>query len=175
MCRLKCWSEVKCLCCADRSQGVEYANDLAESCRQVRTYVANLETEMKERTTLIEMLEQSELYYDAQASEANTVAMVSVCVSHHTHLPHLVNCLLSVILHVILEAPCLYRCKAIAAAACTLVTNCFTKVLICFFWTWSRMTYWHRFWWILSHNINVLKRTCTPEAIWCTYLFYALK
>ena len=64
---------------ADRNQGVDYANDLAESCRQVRTYVTNLETEMKERTSLIEMLEQSEVYYDAQASEANTVAMVSIC------------------------------------------------------------------------------------------------
>lgn len=63
-------------CCADRNQGVEYASDLAESCRQVRTYVTNLETEMKERTALIEMLEQSELYYDAQSSEANTVALV---------------------------------------------------------------------------------------------------
>jgi len=69
------------LCSADRNQGVEYANDLADSCRQVRTYVTNLETEMKERTALIEMLEQSELYYDAQASEANTVAMVSVLLS----------------------------------------------------------------------------------------------
>lgn len=66
------------VCSADRNQGVEYANDLAESCRQVRTYVTNLETEMKERSALIEMLEQSELYYDAQASEANTVSMVSV-------------------------------------------------------------------------------------------------
>jgi len=72
----------KCTCViADRNQGVDYANDLAESCRQVRTYVTNLETEMKERTALVEMLEQSELYYDAQASEANTVAMVSVCLS----------------------------------------------------------------------------------------------
>jgi len=67
------------LCSTDRNQGVEYANDLAESCRQVRTYVTNLETEMKERSSLVEMLEQSELYYDAQASEANTVSMVSVC------------------------------------------------------------------------------------------------
>jgi len=66
------------MCSADRNQGVDYANDLAESCRQVRTYVANLETEMKERAALIEMLEQSELYYDAQASETNTVALVSI-------------------------------------------------------------------------------------------------
>ena len=65
------------MCSADRNQGVEYANELAESCRQVRTYVTNLETEMKERSALIEMLEQSELYYDAQANEANTVSMVS--------------------------------------------------------------------------------------------------
>jgi len=66
------------MCCADRNQGVDYANDVAESCRQVRTYVTNLETEMKERAAMIEMLEQSELYYDAQLSEANTVAMVSL-------------------------------------------------------------------------------------------------
>jgi len=59
---------------------VEYADDLAESCRQVRTFVTNLETETKERAALIEMLEQSELYYDAQSNEANTVAMVSGCV-----------------------------------------------------------------------------------------------
>ena len=44
----------------------------------MRTYVTNLETEMKERSALIELLEQSELYYDAQASEANTVVMVSM-------------------------------------------------------------------------------------------------
>jgi len=67
---------------ADRNQGVECANELAESCRQLRTYVTNLETEMKERSALIEMLEQSELYYDAQASEANTVSMVSMSGVH---------------------------------------------------------------------------------------------
>jgi len=33
---------------------------------------------MKERAAMIEMLEQSELYYDAQSSEANTVGMVNV-------------------------------------------------------------------------------------------------
>ena len=60
---------------------MEYADDMAESCRQVRTFVTNLETETKERAALIEMLEQSELYYDAQANEANTVAMVSLCQS----------------------------------------------------------------------------------------------
>jgi len=62
----------------DRNQGIEYANNVAESCQRVRNFVTNLETEMKERTALIEMLQQSELYYDAQSSEANTVAMVSV-------------------------------------------------------------------------------------------------
>lgn len=61
----------------DRNQGVEYAEELETACRQIKNYVNNLETELKERAVLVEMLEQSQLYYDAQSSEANMVAMVS--------------------------------------------------------------------------------------------------
>lgn len=63
--------------CTDHSQGVEYAEELETACRQIKNFVNNLETEMKERAALVEMLEQSQLYYDAQSSEANMVAMVS--------------------------------------------------------------------------------------------------
>ena len=66
-------------CCADRNQGIEYAEELEAACRQIKSYVNNLETEMKERAALVELLEQSQLYYDAQSSEANVVAMVSSC------------------------------------------------------------------------------------------------
>jgi len=62
--------------CADRNQGIEYAEELEAACRQIKNYVNNLETEMKERAALLELLEQSQLYYDAQSSEANMVAMV---------------------------------------------------------------------------------------------------
>ena len=61
----------------DRNQGIEYAEELEVACQQIKNYVNNLETEMRERTALVEMLEQSQLFYDAQSSEANMVAIVS--------------------------------------------------------------------------------------------------
>ena len=41
-------------------------------------YVKSLEKEIADRTVLIEMLEQSELYYDSQYGEAKIVANVWV-------------------------------------------------------------------------------------------------
>jgi hypothetical protein len=67
-----------CLLCTDHQQSVEYADELAAACKQIQSYINNLQTEKKERLTLIELLEQSQLYYDAQSSEANMVAMVGV-------------------------------------------------------------------------------------------------
>jgi len=63
---------------------------------------------MKERMALVEMLEQSELYYDAQASEANTVAMVSVCQSSLLVVLPVIWSWMTGILHIIEEHHCSY-------------------------------------------------------------------
>lgn len=51
-------------------------------------YVKSLERENADRVALIEMLEQSELYYDAQYGEAKIVANVSI----EINFPIIYNC-----------------------------------------------------------------------------------
>lgn len=61
----------------DRHECGQYA-DQADHCRtQLESYVSDLSHENQHRSVLIEMLEQSELFYDAQNSEAAIVATVS--------------------------------------------------------------------------------------------------
>lgn len=58
----------------DRHECGQYA-DQADHCRmQLESYVTDLSHENQHRSVLIEMLEQSELFYDAQNSEAAIVA-----------------------------------------------------------------------------------------------------
>ena len=61
----------------DRDRGREFSQQFEEACVKLEDYVAQVEGETKERTMLIELLEQSELFYDAQYSEAKIVANVS--------------------------------------------------------------------------------------------------
>lgn len=66
------------LLCLDRSHGHEFSRQFEESCQKLDDYVHHLEVEIKDRADLIEMLEQSEIYYDAQYGEAKIVANVSI-------------------------------------------------------------------------------------------------
>ena len=62
----------------DRAHGHEFSRQFEESCQKLDDYVHFLEVEIKDRADLIEMLEQSEIYYDAQYGEAKIVANVSI-------------------------------------------------------------------------------------------------
>ena len=81
-------------CCliADKAHGKEFSQQFEDTCVKVEDYVVQLERTIKERTSLIEMLEQSELFYDAQYGEAKIVANVSGFFS-------------SFICHVVLQLP----------------------------------------------------------------------
>ena len=61
----------------DRIHGKEFCQEFEDACNKMDDYVECLSKEIKDRTALIEMLEQSELYYDAQYGEAKIVANVS--------------------------------------------------------------------------------------------------
>ena len=62
---------------ADRHECGEYVNQVNECHMQLESYVTDLQHEARHRSILIELLEQSELYYDVQNSEATIVANVS--------------------------------------------------------------------------------------------------
>ncbi len=61
---------------SDRSHGKEFCESFEESCTRLEELVENLQEENKDRTSLIEMLEQSEIFYDSQYGEAKIVANV---------------------------------------------------------------------------------------------------
>ena len=65
-----------CLC-SDRDKGREYSQQFEDGCVKLEEFLVHSEAETKQRTSLIELLEQSELFYDAQYSEAKIVANVS--------------------------------------------------------------------------------------------------
>ena len=62
----------------DRSQGKDFCGEFETACTKIDDYVNALSKEIQDRAALIEMLEQSELYYDAQYGEAKIVANVSI-------------------------------------------------------------------------------------------------
>ena len=64
---------------ADKSQGKEFCKQFEESCNKLEEYVKNLKKEIKDRTELIEYLEQADLFYDAQYGEVKLVATVRYC------------------------------------------------------------------------------------------------
>ena len=72
------WNNYCNLSVIDRSQGKEFCADFELACTKLEDYVGALSQEIAGRTALIEMLEQSELYYDAQYGEAKIVANVSI-------------------------------------------------------------------------------------------------
>lgn len=61
----------------DRHECGRYVDEANECQMLLESYVTDLQHENQHRSSLIEMLEQSELFYDAQNSEAAIVATVS--------------------------------------------------------------------------------------------------
>ena len=62
---------------SDRRHSKEFSMQYEESCKRLEEYVSCLEKEIRDRSGLTVLLEQSELYYDAQFGEARIVANVS--------------------------------------------------------------------------------------------------
>lgn len=62
----------------DRSHGKQCTQQIEDLHHYLEEYVSNLEKEIKERQTQQELLEQSELFYDAQYGEAKIVTNVSL-------------------------------------------------------------------------------------------------
>lgn len=62
----------------DRSHGKQYTQPVEDSHCNLQEYVSSLEKEVKEKQTQQELLEQSELFYDAQYGEAKIVTNVGV-------------------------------------------------------------------------------------------------
>ncbi len=62
---------------ADRSVGKDMSQQFEADCVKTEECVTMIDKELKERNGLIELLEQSELFYDAQYGEAKIVANVS--------------------------------------------------------------------------------------------------
>ena len=61
----------------DRSHGNEFSQQFEDSCVHLEEFVVKLDAQIKSRSLLVELLEQSELYYDAQYGEAKIVTNVS--------------------------------------------------------------------------------------------------
>ena len=61
----------------DKKHGKEFCHEFESACSKMDDYVKCVEREIADRNELIELLEQSELYYDAQYGEAKIVANVS--------------------------------------------------------------------------------------------------
>ena len=61
----------------DRHECGQYVDQVNESRVQLESYVMDLQNEIQDRTILIQLLEESELFYEVQNSEANIVGTVS--------------------------------------------------------------------------------------------------
>lgn len=61
----------------DRTHGQQFKREFDESARCLEELIKTITKEIKERTELILLLEQSEIYYDNQRAEAKVVANVS--------------------------------------------------------------------------------------------------
>lgn len=58
----------------DRKHGQQFTVDFEEATRCLEAYIAALEKEVQERTELIEVLEQTDIYYETQRGEARIVS-----------------------------------------------------------------------------------------------------
>ena len=65
--------------CLDRAHGKDFCQEFEGACSKMDEYVKCVEKELSDRNELIELLEQSELYYEAQYGEAKIVANVKLC------------------------------------------------------------------------------------------------
>jgi hypothetical protein len=64
----------------DRSHGKLYSQQVEDIHKNLTDYVSSVEKEMTDRQRMIELLEQSEIFYDVQYGEAKIVANVWGCV-----------------------------------------------------------------------------------------------
>jgi len=64
------------LCRLERIHGTQYAQHVEDAHRALEHYVVSLNIEAKDRTALLEVLEQSEIFYEAQFGEAKIVTNV---------------------------------------------------------------------------------------------------
>lgn len=58
----------------DKAHGTKFTKEFEDATTKLEEFVHILQREVKERTTLIELLEQSELFYETQKKEAKIVA-----------------------------------------------------------------------------------------------------
>ena len=62
---------------SDKAHCQEFLQQFEDSCAKLEDFVSSLEKEVKDRKAMVENLEQSEIFYDAQYGEARIVANVS--------------------------------------------------------------------------------------------------
>lgn len=62
---------------SDRRQGDDIVAEVDDGINKMQSYVNSLEAEIKERSVLIELLEQADSFYNTQKGEAKVVANVS--------------------------------------------------------------------------------------------------
>ena len=55
-------------------------NDFEESITSLECYLSTIEKQIEERSKLVTLLEQSEVYYEAQGKEAKFVVRVSLAI-----------------------------------------------------------------------------------------------
>jgi hypothetical protein len=67
-----------CVGVTDRAHIKDFMKQFDDSCSKLEDVLSLLSATMKERQALIELLEQSELYYDTQYGEAKVVTNVSL-------------------------------------------------------------------------------------------------
>nr|XP_034326865.1 regulation of nuclear pre-mRNA domain-containing protein 2 [Crassostrea gigas] len=61
----------------DRAHGKQFSQQFEDSCSKLENYVSSAEQQIMEQKVMIEMLEQSQVFYDEQYREARIVANVS--------------------------------------------------------------------------------------------------
>lgn len=61
----------------DRSQGLQIVSEVEDTLKKLQEFVLELERHLQQRKNLLSLLEQAELFYDTQLSEACIVEKVS--------------------------------------------------------------------------------------------------
>lgn len=64
------------LCGSDRNHGKLYSQQVEDIHKNLTDFVSSVEREITDRQRMIELLEQSEIFYDVQYGEAKIVANV---------------------------------------------------------------------------------------------------
>ncbi len=61
----------------DKTQCLKFKEDFQNSCLKLDDYIKQIQIQIQEREQLIKLLEQSEIFYDAQYKDAKLVVNVS--------------------------------------------------------------------------------------------------